>query len=210
MSSLWNYNPDNEDHIGDDWNGENFSWFSRRRALTGDWLDLAQTSPTLDNGARIVRAFVRPYPAKTAGIPVRFDYEMNTGQFTFEWVIPGVDSAPPAEASVASPPLASHPALTSKDTQIFLPSLLAHSRKIVVQGLKPEDRYRYDEARQTLTITTADLVPGERHSVTVSLNPPLKDAFTVNSFWDDFGLHVVAATIVLASILIYVIMSMVS
>ncbi|KAF9804686.1 hypothetical protein IEO21_09289 [Rhodonia placenta] len=208
--TLWNYNPDNEDHIGDDWNGENFSWFSRRRALTGDWLDLAQTSPTLDNGARIVRAFVRPYPAKTAGIPVRFDYEMNTGQFTFEWVIPGVDSAPPAEASVASPPLASHPALTSKDTQIFLPSLLAHSRKIVVQGLKPEDRYRYDEARQTLTITTADLVPGERHSVTVSLNPPLKDAFTVNSFWDDFGLHVVAATIVLASILIYVIMSMVS
>ena len=77
-SRLWNYNPDNDDHTGDDWNGENFSWFSQKRALPPTWLDHAQHSPTLDNGGRILRAVVRPYPAKTAGVPLRFDYEINT------------------------------------------------------------------------------------------------------------------------------------
>jgi hypothetical protein len=30
--TLWNYNPANTDRDGDEWNGENFSWFSAERA----------------------------------------------------------------------------------------------------------------------------------------------------------------------------------
>lgn len=200
---MWNYNADNNDHTGDDWNGENFSWVSRRRMLTCAWLDLHQTSPTLDNGARILRAIVRPYPAKTAGIPLKFDYEMNTGQFTYEWVVPGADSEPPASASVNSPPVAKHPAITTNNTEVFLPSLLAHDREVVVQGLRAQDSFRYDESRQTLTITTGDLIPGERHRVTVSLKPPLKAAFEVNSFWDDFGHQINAVAVLLLALLAY-------
>ena len=84
---LWNYNPDNDDRAGDDWSGENFSWFSQKRALPSSWLDHTQTSPTLDNGGRILRAVVRPYPAKTAGIPLRFTYEINTSEFEFELIL---------------------------------------------------------------------------------------------------------------------------
>lgn len=210
---LWNYNPDNDDHKGDDWNGENFSWVSRRRALHGVWLDLEQASPTLDNGARILRAIVRPYPAKTAGIPLNFDYEMNTGQFTYEWMTPGSPSNKNSSAdtgastiSVKNPPSMGHPPLTSKKTEIFVPSMLVHGRKLVVHGLREKDRYKYEEAQQTLSIITGDLVPGEIRRITVSVEPPLKAAFEVNSFLDDFGGHIAAIVVLVLSFLVYLAM----
>ena len=83
MGRLWNYNPLNYDTLGDDWNGENFSWFSERRALP-TLLNYTQESPTLDNRARILETVVRPYPAKTAGIPLRFKYEVSCRKFVFE------------------------------------------------------------------------------------------------------------------------------
>ena len=85
---LWSYNPDNDDQKGDNWNGENFSWFSRRCALPASLLYYGQDSPTLDNGGRILSAIVQPYPAKTAGIPCNFQYKMTTGAFLFEWENP--------------------------------------------------------------------------------------------------------------------------
>ena len=45
---LWNYNPDNDDVKGDDWNGENFSWFSRSRSLSASELSFEQNSEGLD------------------------------------------------------------------------------------------------------------------------------------------------------------------
>ncbi|KAJ2925710.1 hypothetical protein H1R20_g11384, partial [Candolleomyces eurysporus] len=78
--TLWNYNPDNTDLYGDDWNGENFSWFSRNRALPASLLGYEQDDATLDNGGRILSSVVRPYPAKTCGVPVRFEYEVTTGE----------------------------------------------------------------------------------------------------------------------------------
>ena len=65
---LWNYNPENNDKQGDDWNGENFSWFSRKEALPDSY---EQDSLSLGNGGRILDAVVRPYHAKTAGIPTK-------------------------------------------------------------------------------------------------------------------------------------------
>ena len=98
---MWNYNPNNDDHTGDDWNGENFSWFSQKRALPPSWLDHSQTSPTLDNGGRILRAVVRPYAAKTAGIPLRCEYEINTGEFTYEWAVPHASSSSSSSLSAS-------------------------------------------------------------------------------------------------------------
>ena len=95
---IWSYNPYNDDEKGEDWNGENFSWFSRKRALLPSFLSYKQDSPTLDNGGRILPSIVRPYPAKTAGIPLKFQYEMTTGAFLFEWENPSQGEQPTPES----------------------------------------------------------------------------------------------------------------
>ena len=189
---LWNYNPENDDHTGDDWNGENFSWFSQKRALPSSWLDLAQTSPTLDNGGRVLRAVVRPYPAKTAGVPFAFEYELNTGTFTFEWAVPhpaGGD-VPASEPSVRTPPRVGMPPLTTGRTEIFVPAQLTQGRTLVVRGLGPDDRWVHDEARQTLVVVPAANAPGTVHRITVSVTPGLKETFALNDFWSDWSGHV--------------------
>ncbi|KAG6899896.1 hypothetical protein C0993_005582 [Termitomyces sp. T159_Od127] len=187
--NLWTYNPSNTDLAGDDWNGENFSWFSRRRALPRSLLYYEQHLPSLDNGARILPSIVRPYPAKTAGIPGKFDYEMNTGGFVFEWrnaesehrdVRHGGDEHP-SKGRI----------LKSLETEIFLPSLLTDGRKVIVQGLDEEDAYFHDERRQTLFIVARDTKPGRIHRISVSLYPPLSPVFAVNDFWSDFGPRIV-------------------
>ncbi|KAH7928854.1 glycoside hydrolase family 5 protein [Leucogyrophana mollusca] len=205
--TLWNYNPDNNDILGDDWNGENFSWFSSRRALPGSWLSHEQTSFTLDNGGRILTSIVRPYPAKTAGIPLRFDYEMNWGEFTYEWICP--DSLPSAvsgsSGTVSKPPHTGHPIITARETEIFVPSLITHGRKVVVDGLGPEDKYFHDETRQTLFIVTHDTSPGKRYKITFSVQPPLRSTFAVNTFWGDFGELVTSGSVVFLGILVFII-----
>ena len=73
---LWNYNPFNNNTHGDYWNGENFSLFSRdskSREATDVDMNVQQVNENLDDGGRILRAIVRPYPAKTAGVPTKFD-----------------------------------------------------------------------------------------------------------------------------------------
>ncbi|GJE93053.1 glycoside hydrolase family 5 protein [Phanerochaete sordida] len=207
--TLWNYNPDNDDRKGDDWNGENFSWFSQRRALPSSLLDLDQSSPTLDNGARILRSVVRPYPAKTAGIPLRFEYEVNTGAFTYEWAVPHARSAVEHRAgrpSVHHPPLGGHPPLTSDTTEIFLPSFLAHGGKVAVAGLPPGAAAHYDEARQTLYVRTPGARPGAVHSIRVALEPRLRAVFDVNDFWSDWGGAVAAVAAVVLALLAWLLM----
>ncbi|KAF5384366.1 hypothetical protein D9615_003481 [Tricholomella constricta] len=202
--TLWNYNPSNNDQYGDDWNGENFSWFSRKRALPPSLLFYDQDAPSLDNGARILPAIVRPYPAKVAGVPLKFEYEMTTGTFTLEWgntTTEGDGSA--AEATVSSVPRSGHPKLTSCETEIFVPSLLTVGRKLIVQGLDRADTYVHDERRQTLFIVTRNMDAGCVHRVTVSLNPPLIPPFEVNDFWSDFGPRIYALLLVVIGIVLF-------
>jgi hypothetical protein len=202
--TLWNYNPDNDDVKGDDWNGENFSWFSRKRAMPSSLLYYEQTAPSLDNGARILPAVVRPYAAKTAGIPLRFEYEMTTGEFIYLWANPGLPEASPSgdqdAATVSRPPVNGHPKMMARETEVFVPSLITHGRKVVVQGLAGNDSYVYDEARQTLFVVTADVSPGGKHEIRVSVEPPLKEAFEVNSFRGDFGQRIFALIVILVAI----------
>ncbi|EKM57344.1 glycoside hydrolase family 5 protein [Phanerochaete carnosa HHB-10118-sp] len=160
-------------------------------------LDCDRSSPTLDNGARILRSVVRPYPSKAAGIPLRFEYEVNTGEFTFEWAVPGPSNAPSEQPavrpSVHRPPLAGHPPLTSHVTEIFVPSFLALGGAVVMQGLAEGGSYEYDEARQTLYVRApADAASGTVHRIRVVLAPRLKAVFLVNDFWSDWGSTVAA------------------
>ncbi|KAF5310381.1 hypothetical protein D9611_012086 [Ephemerocybe angulata] len=178
--TLWNYNPDNTDNYGDDWNGENFSWFSRSRALPSSLLFHEQTAPSLDNGGRILSSVVRPYPAKTCGIPVKLEYEMTSGTMVYEWT----NHTDPALSE----------SLRAAETEIFYPSLLSQSRKLRVQGLEAGDRYVWDESRQTVFVCCDDVkTPGKVHRVVVSVFPALDAArpeFFVNDFWSDFGPYV--------------------
>jgi Glycoside hydrolase family 5 C-terminal domain len=207
---LWSYNPYNDDQKGDDWNGENFSWFSRKRALPPSLLYYEQDSPTLDNGGRILAAIVRPYPAKTAGIPLKFQYEMTTGAFLFEWENPSqgertLDSDNYIK-SISNPPRQLQQALTSHETEFFIPSQLTRSRKVVVEGAEDGDKYRYDEPRQTLFFFTGNNTPGHKHKIVVSVQRPPYPAFVVNDFWSDFGGHVtsvISIVVLLLSVLIY-------
>ena len=207
---LWNYNPFNDDQKGDDWNGENFSWFSRQRALPSSLLYYEQDAVTLDNGGRILPSVVRPYPAKTAGIPLKFEYEMTTGAFMFEWENPSQNELASDSGndtkSISNPPRQWRHALTSHETEFFIPSQLTHSRKIVVEGAEDGDRYHYDERRQTMFFVTGNNTPNHRHRIVVSVHRPPTPAFVVNDFWSDFGDRVVSATAMIVlffSILIY-------
>ncbi|KAG6808727.1 hypothetical protein H0H93_016538, partial [Arthromyces matolae] len=125
--TLWTYNPSNTDVVGDDWNGENFSWFSGRRALPPSLLYYDQDAVSLDNGGRILPSLVRPYPAKTAGIPQKFQYEMNSGAFVFEWANAAkcVDDDDESTRTGSS--------MRALETEIYLPSLLTAGRKVIVE-----------------------------------------------------------------------------
>ncbi|KIM41720.1 glycoside hydrolase family 5 protein [Hebeloma cylindrosporum] len=210
--TLWHYNPYNDDQAGDHWNGENFSWFSRRRALPPSLLYYEQDAPSLDNGGRILSSVVRPYPAKTAGIPLRFEYEMNTGTFTYEWAnpIPGdANAKSPSttktnERKISKPPLTLHRPLLTRETEIFIPSQLTHGRNLIVKGLAQGDKYLYDERRQTLFVVTQDVVePGRVHSISVSVDPAPRASFFVNDLWTDFGGHFMSVGMLFFAVLAY-------
>lgn len=154
-------------------------------------MNVQQVNDNLDDGGRILRAIVRPYPAKTAGVPTKFDYDLNSGSFTFEWTVPSTDTPTSPHAASINPPVSglTHN-LTSTTTEVFFPSMLARGRKVIVQS--NEDcagryRHRYDEESQTLSIIPDEHASGTRHSVRVSLEPPLKPLFLMNNFWSDFG-----------------------
>ncbi|CAL1710309.1 unnamed protein product [Somion occarium] len=198
--TLWNYNPSNSDLHGDTWNGENFSFFAQRRALPPSLLTLDQTSPTLDNGARLLRAVVRPYAAKVAGIPLKWKYELNTGDCELEWMVPysngHEDSQAKGGPTVDQPPLVGHPTLTSNTTEIFFPHILSQDRTLSVSSpldsssASPTFTSEYVPSLQTLYIQQLDMTPGKKYHIKIRLDPSLKQAFELNDFWTDFIGHI--------------------
>ncbi|KAI0293137.1 glycoside hydrolase family 5 protein [Multifurca ochricompacta] len=202
--TLWNYNPENDDTRGDDWNGENFSWFSNSRSAHAHVyapkrteLGLSQDTKELDFGGRILDAVVRPYPAKTAGIPLSFEYEMATGAFAYSWA-QRLTRGP----SVHTPPLRGHPQLLARETEIFVPSQLTRGRRLIVNGLKAGDAYVYDEARQTLFILPSGQAVSVVHTVRVRFDPPLEGELP-NDFWGDFAGPIGAVSVVLLALVAY-------
>nr|XP_019008152.1 cytoplasmic protein [Kwoniella pini CBS 10737]OCF46933.1 cytoplasmic protein [Kwoniella pini CBS 10737] len=84
--NLWTYNPANRDDIGDDWNAENFSWYSdHNRSLA---MKKAEDSDDLDVGGRLLDVIVRPYAVATAGTPLSSSYDHETAIFTHRYTSP--------------------------------------------------------------------------------------------------------------------------
>jgi hypothetical protein len=74
--TVWNYTSDNSNERGDKWNDEDFSLFSR---------DQQDNPEDINSGGRALKAFLRPFPMKTAGTPLSlcFDIRTRTFEFTF-------------------------------------------------------------------------------------------------------------------------------
>jgi len=92
-STIWNYNADNDNKSGDNWNDEDLSIFSegKERAAAG---------------------WKRPYPMATAGIPVSFTWDRKKGIFTYRFK---ADSAIAAPTVIYIPPeFGSNAAITTE------------------------------------------------------------------------------------------------
>lgn len=109
---------------------------------------------------------------------------MNTGEFTFEWTL--------TEES------------TSRETEIYIPSLIYHGRKLVVEGLGPDDKHAYDEFRQTLFVVHSDSSPSKTRKINVSVHPPLRGYFHVNTFWGDFGELILSGFVVFIGVFLFI------
>jgi hypothetical protein len=82
---LWNHTSANTNAHGDDWNGEDFSLFSR---------DQLTDRNGIDSGGRALEAAVRPYARATAGEPTRMRFDMKRRVFEYEFRHDPMVSAP--------------------------------------------------------------------------------------------------------------------
>jgi hypothetical protein len=73
-ATIWNYTSDNDNARGDQWNGEDFSIFSR---------DQQEDRAVINSGGRALRALLRPYPKATAGEPIRISFSMKNRVFEY-------------------------------------------------------------------------------------------------------------------------------
>nr|XP_019051096.1 cytoplasmic protein [Kwoniella bestiolae CBS 10118]OCF30026.1 cytoplasmic protein [Kwoniella bestiolae CBS 10118] len=86
--NLWTYNPANRDDIGDDWNAENFSWYSDHNRSIALKKSDNDGEEDLDAGGRLMDVIVRPYAIATAGTPLSSSYDAETALFTHRFTSP--------------------------------------------------------------------------------------------------------------------------
>lgn len=92
-ATIWNYNPDNTNRLGDLWNTEDLSIFSR---------DQQTDHSDPDSGGRALPAVVRPYPCRTAGEPLHMAFDWRRHHFTYAFL---------------------HDPSVQEPTELFLPAL---------------------------------------------------------------------------------------
>lgn len=140
-----------------------------------------QSNEALDDGARILCTVVRPYPAKTAGVPIGWTYEFLSGQAEYEWQVLDKEDC------------------RCRETVIFYPSaLLAGNRTLELEGLA-SDEWKYDPEVQTIFIVPSGTAPkDEKYHIRIRLNPPLEPLFIMTTHWQDFaGWYAAMAAIIL-------------
>lgn len=74
--TLWNYTADNTNARGDQWNGEDFSIFSR---------DQQDNPQDIHSGGRALEAVVRPYAMATAGEPLHASFDPWNKRFSYTY-----------------------------------------------------------------------------------------------------------------------------
>jgi hypothetical protein len=135
-ATLWNYTPDNTNHLGDHWNTEDFSLFSR---------DQQTSSADINSGGRVLVTAVRPYPRSIAGEPLHMAFDWRKRRFTFAF---------------------RHNADVSMPTEIFVPHLhYPHGYEVDIsdgtyEKDAPRQLLRYWYGRQQ-DIHTIHLFPSE-------------------------------------------------
>jgi hypothetical protein len=83
--TLWNYTPDNTNVLGDRWNGEDLSIFSR---------DQQKDPSDINSGGRATLGFARPYARKIAGVPLAMSFGRRSRVFRLRYKSdPSVDAA---------------------------------------------------------------------------------------------------------------------
>ena len=87
-SILWNYTGNNSNFHGDHWNEEDLSIFSK---------DQKKSSTCPYSGARGKNAFIRPYPIKTAGNPLKLHFQMEKRSFEYHFEHDKTSSNHPTE-----------------------------------------------------------------------------------------------------------------
>jgi hypothetical protein len=116
--TIWNYTSDNNNAHGDLWNDEDLSLFSR---------DQQNNPKDINSGGRALKAFVRPYPIKTAGEPTLLEFDPFSGHFVFEFI---------GDPNISLP------------TEVFFPSLqYGAGYKLTVS----DGGYEVDKTKQLLT-----------------------------------------------------------
>eukprot|EP00924_Labyrinthula_sp_SR-Ha-C_P006991 augustus_masked-scaffold_8-processed-gene-6.61-mRNA-1 protein AED:0.01 eAED:0.01 QI:0/-1/0/1/-1/1/1/0/761 len=136
--TIWNYTPDNTNSSGDLWNIEDLSIFSRDQSLD---------KSDIHAGGRSLGVIVRPYAFKTAGVPVKmeFDAYVETKPFYYEF---------------------EHDAkLTTAETLIFLPSYQYPGKQLDVEVSDGE--FSVDWENQTL-VMKHDVNSHSNHWIKVS------------------------------------------
>ncbi|PJZ44778.1 glycoside hydrolase family 5 protein [Leptospira brenneri] len=80
-NTLWNYTASNENDlmVGDGWNQEDLSIFSKDQIIPGSDPDV------YGGGGRAIEGFCRPYAAFTQGTPLKMKYNLDNREFRLEW-----------------------------------------------------------------------------------------------------------------------------
>ncbi len=75
--TLWNYTADNTNKRGDQWNGEDLSIFS---------YDQQSNPKDINSGGRALKAVIRPFPVKIAGILKQYAFDMDKGELIIKYL----------------------------------------------------------------------------------------------------------------------------
>ena len=155
--TLWNYTAENSNRLGDDWNGEDLSIFSK---------DQHTDVTDLNSGGRALATAIRPYALATAGEPTAMDF------FPYKKDKRFVFSFTPDNS------------IESNETIIFLPRYQYPFGAIVTQ-ISGNGSWSIDWKKQTL-IYRHDCSGGgeEEHSLVItkaSRNSLLRDSQTTQT-----------------------------
>jgi hypothetical protein len=206
--------------MGRPFRGSVIRWVGPRRPTSGQTLVLAQDAKELDLGGRMLDATMRPYAAENGGIPLKFEFEMATGTFSYLWAVPQppLSMSPSEEARLTStlvqtaiveymPLLTGHPPHFARESELFAPVQVARGRRIIVEEVRERQSYTYDVMRQTPRAQTqlqmgSEMVyiqPHVLHKVRVGFAPPVHGEHP-NDLWTDCAAPVATMSVVLLAL----------